>query len=628
MVGEVRVGRFFTQQLATLNLRLTIRNFTTFATMNSHRQLYQQRATKFAETADDLQAKFQKFSLVRLLAFSIGVAITAYVGVTFGIVAGFIIAVLALAGFAQFVFWHLKIQENQQHQAALAQINENEIAYLNKAYTEFANGSAYVDAAHPYTVDLDIFGDYSFFQYTNRASTIIGQNRYADYLQKNTTKEEILNRQEATTELREKLEWRQHLQAHGLTTEDDIEHLRLLEKWLKDEPFVLPNKLYQAAIWLVPIWFILSIYLAVVYLPNLGALLFLLPQAWIIKKTMEQVNHVHLQTTYAEKTLAHYARLIGHIETEKFQSAKLAKLQIAFLGDKNASVCIHQLSKIIRQLNVRYNPFSILLNLSMMWDLKYVLQLEKWKRDLKENLPQWFESLAEFEAILSLSTLHYNHSDWTFPIINENEVFKGTEIGHPLIEKEKRICNTIEIPTKGHIKLITGSNMAGKSTFLRTVGLNIALAMSGAPVCAQKLELPMLQVYTSMRTQDALHESTSSFYAELKRLKFIIEAVENGDNILFLLDEILKGTNSKDRHTGSKALIQQLIDSKGSGIIATHDLELGGLEATSNGSVENLRIEVEIKDGKLFFDYKLKKGVSESFNATLLMKQMGIKIRE
>lgn len=600
--------------------------------MKSHSNLYQQRAKDFLVTADALQAKFQKFSLIRLIVFIAGAALTAFLGVTFGIAVGFIIGILALYGFAKFVFWHLNIQQNQRHQAALAQINENELSYLNRAYIQFPNGEDYVDASHPFTVDLDIFGDYSFFQYTNRASTIIGKNKYADYLQKNTSKTEILNRQAATTELRERLEWRQHFQAHGIATEDDLEHLKLLQIWLKDEPFVLPNKIYQLAIWLTPIWFILSILITFFYLPNLAAVLLFIPQAWIIKKTFQQVSKVHLQTTYAEKTLAHYARLIEHIEKEKFQSSKLAQLQASFFSEnmsakKNASAYIDDLSKIISQLNVRYNPFAITLNLSMMWDLKYVLQLERWKRDLKDNLPQWFEALAEFEAILSLATLHYNHPDWVFPTIHEKPVYTGTQIGHPLIEREKRICNDIEIPTKGHIKLITGSNMAGKSTFLRTVGLNIALGMSGAPVCAEKLELPMLQVYTSMRTQDALHESTSSFYAELKRLKFIIEAVENGDNILFLLDEILKGTNSKDRHTGSKALIQQLIDSKGSGIIATHDLELGGLEATSNGSVENLRIEVEIKDGKLFFDYKLKKGVSESFNATLLMKQMGIRIK-
>jgi DNA mismatch repair ATPase MutS len=169
--------------------------------------------------------------------------------------------------------------------------------------------------------------------------------------------------------------------------------------------------------------------------------------------------------------------------------------------------------------------------------------------------------------------------------------------------------------------------MAGKSTFLRTAGLNIILAMSGSVVCAKEFSLPPLQVYTSMRTVDALHESTSSFYAELKRLKIIIEAVDAEQNIFFILDEILKGTNSTDRHTGSKALIQQFINSKGSGLIATHDLELGSMEANSAGAIENLCMEVEVQDGKLKFDYTIKKGVSQSFNATLLMKQMGIRIK-
>jgi DNA mismatch repair ATPase MutS len=307
-------------------------------------------------------------------------------------------------------------------------------------------------------------------------------------------------------------------------------------------------------------------------------------------------------------------------------------------SDVTASKRISRLSYIIGQLNVRYNAFAILLNISALWDLQWVYQLEKWKKQEKDHLPGWFEALATFEALCSYANLNYNNPSWSFPDVGNKNSVDAEALGHPLIHESERICNDINIPLNGHIKLVTGSNMAGKSTFLRTVGLNIILALSGAPVCAKRLSLPHLIVYTSMRTQDALHESTSSFYAELKRLKFIIEAVEEQagiaedskekQHVFFLLDEILKGTNSVDRHTGSKALIRQLIESKGSGIIATHDLELGKLEESYGGHVENLCIEVEIKDGKLYFDYKLKKGVSESFNATLLMQNMGIKISD
>ena len=260
--------------------------------------------------------------------------------------------------------------------------------------------------------------------------------------------------------------------------------------------------------------------------------------------------------------------------------------------------------------------------------MHWVLRLENWKALQKKQLPEWFDALQEFEGILSLATLFYNNPDWVFPKINNTPTLVAKAMGHPLIGSSSRICNDLEMPTTGHIKLITGSNMAGKSTFLRTAGLNIILAMSGSVVCAKAFSLPPLQVYSSMRTVDALHESTSSFYAELKRLKIIIEAVDAQSNIFFILDEILKGTNSNDRHTGSKALIKQFIYSNGSGLIATHDLELGSLESSYDGAIENLCMEVEVEKGKLLFDYKIKKGVSQSFNATQLMKDIGIRIVE
>jgi DNA mismatch repair ATPase MutS len=287
---------------------------------------------------------------------------------------------------------------------------------------------------------------------------------------------------------------------------------------------------------------------------------------------------------------------------------------------------IDRLSYIISQLNARYNAFVILLNLFGLWDLQWVLRLERWKEDQQTALPVWFDTLAQFEALSSLATTVYNNPDWVFPVFTEKKQLAANALGHPLLRADQRVTNEVTLPTEGHIKLLTGSNMAGKSTFLRTVGLNIVLANVGMAVCAEKMELPKLQVYTSMRTQDALHESTSSFYAELKRLKIIIEAVEQEENVFFLLDEILKGTNSRDRHTGSKALIHQLIEQGGGGIVATHDLELGSLEAQYSGKIENWCMEVAIEDGQLDFDYKIKKGVSQSFNATVLMQQMGIRI--
>lgn len=595
--------------------------------MEELKLLYQKRATDFHDKATAFQNKYQQYSLVRLFTFLIGLALIIYCWATFEFWGGVPATFLFLLAFAKFVAWHRKIQALWHHHEALELINEEELKALNYNYAQFGNGADFQDANHPYSIDLDIFGDYSFFQYCNRTATSIGNKRLAQYLSLTTTTEEILQRQAATTELKEALEWRQNFQAYGMATEDELSHVILLKKWLHEKPFISNNRLWKFAIFFAPFWTIISLLLFIFYLPWQIAILLLIPPGWVLKKTLEQVNHTHNQTTHAEKILAFYAKLIQHIEGKEFETPKLKKLRAAFFeNNNNASSQISKLSYIIRQLNVRLNPFAIFLNLSVLWDLRYVRQLEKWKATMKDQLPNWFEALEEFEALLSFGTLHFNNPDWCFPEIQTSKQFIGKALGHPLIAPDKRICNDLELPTDGHIKLITGSNMAGKSTFLRTAGLNIVLAMSGAPVCAKSLSLPILQVYSSMRTQDALHESTSSFYAELKRLKFIIEAVEAGDNIFFLLDEILKGTNSNDRHTGSKSLIRQLIRDKGSGLIATHDLDLGALEAKSKGAIENLRMEVEIKNDKLFFDYKMKKGVSESFNATLLMKNMGIKI--
>lgn len=563
--------------------------------------------------------------------FVTGLALFIYIVSTFTWWISILYTVVFLMGFARFVFWHFNIQKQQIHFEFLSVVNKNERVALNGDISVFDDGKEFIDIEHPYSVDLDIFGAFSFFQYCNRTSTTIGKHALAGFLSRTASPRDIKLRNDAIAELNPMCDWRQDFQALGMSTDDDFRHVRVLKSWLTKTPFVYGNRWLTAAIYFAPLWMLTGILLIVFYFPWQLILLFLIPPAYILKRTLNRVNKTHIQTTNAENILAFYADLIHHIEKADFHSEKLATLKKAFLNNEiTASTSIRRLSYIIRQLNVRYNAFAIFLNIFSLWDLHWVRSLEKWKALQKGCLPKWFDALQEFEALISFATLHFNNPDWVFAEITEQPYLTGTAIGHPLIPEDTRVPNDLDMPTEGHIKLVTGSNMAGKSTFLRTVGLNIVMAMSGAPVCAKKLMLPMLDVYTSMRTQDALHESTSSFYAELKRLKFIIEAVENkqaGENdIFFLLDEILKGTNSTDRHTGSKALIRQLIKSKGAGIIATHDLELGALEAEANGSVENLCIEVQVKNDELFFDYKIKKGISRSFNATLLMKNMGIRI--
>jgi len=589
--------------------------------------IYQERVTKFAEISEELRQKYNRYSIIRLLVFFVAIFVAIFIFTQFNALAGVIFVILSLIGFSKFVAWHRAVLKQANHHRFLSDINQEEVSALAHEYQQFGSGEEFIDPMHPNTVDMDIFGDYSIFQYCNRTSTAIGKQALANFLSTTAHEKEILARQKAIQELYPKLDWRQHFQATGRVTEDNADHIKMLDAWLEDEPFVNNNKWLKAALIFVPIWMLVGMSLSLYLLSWQLAVLFVLVPGIILSRTVEKVNETHNRTTHAEKMLSFYANLIQQIENESFESEKLNSLKANFIeNNQKASTQIARLSYIIGQLNVRYNAFTILFNLAGLWDLQYVHKLEKWKEENKANLPQWFNALQEFEALNSLATLFYNNQDWTFPDITQNDQLNGIQLGHPLIHRDKRVANDFRTPTQAHIKLVTGSNMAGKSTFLRTVGLNVILAMAGSAVCAKELSLPLLQVYTSMRTQDALHESTSSFYAELKRLKVIIEAVEQSPNIYFLLDEILKGTNSKDRHTGSRALIEQMIKSKGAGIIATHDLELGNMEADSKGAIENLCMEVAVEDGKLRFDYTLEKGVSKSFNATILMKEMGINI--
>jgi hypothetical protein len=596
----------------------------TYSTLQEN---YQKKTVFHAEEVERLRKKYNRFALVRLLAFFAGIGLAALIS-DFGFIATTVFLVAYIVAFGRFMIWHQNIAYQRRHHAALRTINENEIKYASSDFGDFADGKEFLNPLHPYAVDLDVFGKFSLFQYINRASTILGKKRLANYFLNIPTFEEIKKRQASAVELSERLEWRQNFQAYGIHTEDSVAEINLLKKWLYEPNFIFNNRGLRITMIVLPILTWALIILSFYWTPYQIAVVFAVIQLILLKVFVKKIGDTHQFTTNADKILNKYARIIEHIEKQSFETEKLKGLHLHFSNEQlSASRALKQLSYRIGQLNVRYNIFAFVLSVTVLWDFQWVLKLEQWKEKHKSLLPNWLDALEEFEAMNSLATLHYNHPDWIFPNIHPNsEIFEGESIGHPLIHREKRITNHLGLPNKGHIKLITGSNMAGKSTFLRTVGVNIIISMMGAPVCAKRFHLPLLEVYTSMRTQDALHESTSSFYAELKRLKVIIEAVESKPNVFFLLDEILKGTNSNDRHKGAKALILQLIKTQGMGLIATHDLDLGVLEADYPSVIENLCMEVEVKEQELVFDYTIKKGVSQSFNATFLMRNMGIKV--
>jgi DNA mismatch repair ATPase MutS len=316
------------------------------------------------------------------------------------------------------------------------------------------------------------------------------------------------------------------------------------------------------------------------------------------------------------------------IENSNFKSVYLTDIQKQLVTEegKIPSKAIHQLSVILNYMDSNLNILvSIILNGLFMFNLHLLLKAEKWKKQNQENVPNWFGSIATFDALSSLSNFAYNNPDFVYPeLVSGDFEFSAVNIGHPLIDAEERVVNNIEIKGWNQFAIITGANMSGKSTFLRTIGANYILAMVGAPVCASKLSFYPIQIHSSIRTSDSLVKHESYFYAELKRLKQIIDELESGKKKLILLDEILKGTNSKDKQAGSIALIEQLLHYKSVGLFATHDLMLGELATRFPEQVNNLCFEIQIENDKMLIDYKLHAGVCKNLNATYLMKNMGI----
>jgi DNA mismatch repair ATPase MutS len=326
------------------------------------------------------------------------------------------------------------------------------------------------------------------------------------------------------------------------------------------------------------------------------------------------------------KVLSRYAEMLKQIETFNFKSNYLLSLkeQLSHQG-KTASTITSELQKILDQFDYSKNiVVGFVLDSVFLWDIGCLVKLNKWQQNYAGVLPRWFEVIAEMDALVSLANCNYNHPEWVTPEVSQSKfVFSAEDLGHPLIDETRCVNNSFQISNEEKIVIITGANMAGKSTFLRTVGVNLILASNGCKVCAVGFKFSPIRIYTNMRTSDNLMNDESYFYAELLRLQSMLNLLRNGENLFVILDEMLKGTNSVDKLNGSKELIHQLISLNTHGIVATHDLGLTEL-AQNIPSIKNQCFEVQLHNDELNFDYKLTNGVTRTMNATFLMKKMGI----
>ena len=592
-------------------------------------EYYEQRLASLHTALDQLRKKKTKLAWLRFAAI-IAIVICWYFFIPFGIWYVIVPAILLLVAFTRLVFTDLKNRAAIEHHQYLVAINEDELKAMAHQYYQFKDGREYLPGEHLYANDLDIFGHASLYQYINRTSSEMGADTLANWLSNPATSHVIKARQIAIKELATLTPWRQKLQAFGAAKKIKTETQTRLQSWFINADSFINNKLWLLLRYLVPLLVLSIIVLNITDLvSNYTRNYCLLASALLAFYISKKVTPLHQQVSKMADEMEVLSESIQMIEEADFRSPFLQDLQNRFRQEHGkASIQLKQLKRILERLDLRFNfVVFIPLDILLQWDLQQVIALENWKRNNHNNVINWFGALGEFEAISSLSTLSFNKPAWSFPILKEDHFsIEGKAIGHPLIPADKCVDNPLKLDEAGEIMLVTGSNMAGKSTYLRSIGINTVLAMAGSPVCAQYFSVSPVQVVSSMRIADNLAESTSTFYAELKKLKTIIEKVNNNEKVFILLDEILRGTNSLDRHTGSAALIRQLIKHKAACIIATHDVELAKLKETYPANILNYHFDVQVSNEELYFDYRLKEGVCSSLNASILMKKIGIEL--
>lgn len=514
-----------------------------------------------------------------------------------------------------------------------ARIIQEELQALSGDYSSFEDGKEYVNPEHPYSFDLDIFGRRSLFQSINRTCTFFGKVRLAEWLQNHLhEKTPIEKRQEMIREISEHTLFREQFRVAGLVHHGQSSDGEKIQAWSQSPAQYLHAGWVKAFIWGVPVINSLLLITSLAGWTSFSWLglsfgIFLVLSFGIIKRA------TYIQETYGKqlKSLNGYARLIALAKAEEWKSAGMQELMERFnLNGQSPVQALQQLSKELDRLDLRNNQFLyVLLEGSIFFQLQEIVRIERWKVRYGQHISEWLETVGELDALCSLGTFAYNHPQYTYPELTEKPFcFLATQMGHPLMPASQCVKNDATIPSRPFFLIITGANMAGKSTYLRTIGVNYLLACIGAPVCCERLRLHPNQLITSLRTSDSLSDNESYFFAELKRLKRIIDLLNQGQQLFIILDEILKGTNSMDKQKGSFDLIRQFMQLKANGIIATHDLLLGSLIKQFPEEIRNYCFEADIKDNELTFSYKLREGVAQNMNACFLMKKMGIILQE
>ena len=583
-------------------------------------QFYKEEINSLNTVLTALKKRLLITRLLRFFAFLI-ISLSAYIAFTkdnlFFIASG-----IALIVFVYLVTKHLRLKQTKNILQAKLTVNKTEIAVLNGTFSNLESGKEFTDPEHYFSNDIDLFGIGSFFQYLNRTATNEGKKLLATILSSNDINN-IEEKQKVIQELALKIKWRQHFTAVAslINTKTAIP---VIVKWVHSYEQKLPTFLTLFS------YVFSAISIILICLLSFDVITFFVILVWfIIGLTttaffFKNIQDLATETTKAKETFNQYHQLLAQIENEEFTNSILKNKQAQIKQEnKKASIIFKEFSKKLDAFDQRNNIIiAVVGNGLFLWDIRNTIKIENWITTYKSTVEEWFNVVSFFDAQNSLANFVFNKPEYVFPIVNnEKSVLNAVNLGHPLLNATKRIDNDFVIDNEEFF-IVTGANMAGKSTFLRAVSLAIVMSNTGLPICAENVEYNPVKLITSMRTSDSLNDDESYFYAELKRLKFIVNEIKT-ENYFIILDEILKGTNSMDKAIGSKKFIEKLNKSNSTGIIATHDVSLCEL-SLEYMTIENYYFDAEIIDNELHFDYKMKNGVCKNMNASFLLKKMEI----
>lgn len=588
-------------------------------------EIYSAKSKIHSEDLNNINKKYNTVSFFRLISIILFLgSLYFYLKDSKGIF--IIFAIFFFMGFVLLMRIHSKLLFKRKIKEALVKVNEEEISYLGKTAMPFENGIEFNDFHHPYAYDLDIFGEHSLFQNLNRTATFIGKKTMANQLLILSSAEEIIDNQAAIKELSEKLDWRQEFLALAKITNDSQSSYESLLKWSKFPIFRLP-KWSIIASYVTPVLFfgILATYLVTSNSTFLNYLIYL----FVINLLIFGKFHQRIQIEIAnaeniDKIVSQYGLLLKKIEQETFNSPKLIGLQKKLkFKEEQASGHLKKLSGLFSNMDTVGNLVAAsLFNGTFLFNLHVLKHLLEWKEGHAEVLEEWLAVIGELEMLNSLANFSYNNPEFVFPKLNSDFKVDFSSLGHPLLNANTRVDNEVSFHPQSFM-ILTGSNMSGKSTFLRSLGVNMVLSGMGSVVCASSANVHPLPILVSMRLSDSLSDSESYFFAEIKRLKQIMDELEKNPAFV-LLDEILRGTNSDDKRNGTIEVVKKVIAKKAIGAIATHDIEVCLTTNEYPDVLTNKCFEVEIHNDELNFDYKLRDGICKNKSATFLMKKMGV----